>query len=108
MANPAAADQRQQLERRTCWQKPIGKSRSVCKIIILIETISNIYSHAQPQSRSTQSIRRSGRTRQFHCGGKGIEPNATCGDASGPAAGAEPPGGRRGAPRQEVLSDASG
>jgi hypothetical protein len=24
MANPAAADQRQQLERRTCWQKPIS------------------------------------------------------------------------------------
>jgi len=30
------------------------------KIIILIETISNIYSHAQPQSRSTAGIRRGG------------------------------------------------
>jgi hypothetical protein len=38
MTNLAAAGQRQQLERRTCWE-----SRSVCNIIILIETISNIY-----------------------------------------------------------------
>jgi hypothetical protein len=34
--------------------------RPVRNIIVLMEIISNLYSHAQPQSRPTQSIRRSG------------------------------------------------
>src|SRR5262245_5521532 len=86
-----------------CWQNPISGN-----LIVLMEIISNLYSHAQPQSRSTQSIRRSGRTRQFHRGGKGTEPDAACGDPSGPGTGAALPGGARGAVRQAGLSNPSG
>src|SRR5262245_60857731 len=86
----------------------VGKNRPVCNIIVLMETISNVYSHAQPQPGSTPSIRRSGRTRQFHRGGKRTEPNAARGDPSGPGTGAALPGGPRGALRQAGLSDPSG
>src|SRR5262245_3044531 len=85
----------------------VGKNRPVCNIIVLMETISNVYSHAQPQSRSTPSIRRSGRTRQFHRGGKRTEPNAAGGDASGPGTGAALPGDTGGAFWQAGLPDGS-
>src|SRR5262249_61195796 len=101
MANLAAAVSGSSLNGRD-----VGKSRSVCKIIILIETISNVYSHAQPQSRSTAGIRRGRRTWQFYGGGEGIEPNATCGHASGPGTGAALPGGPGGAFRQAGFSSA--
>src|SRR5262245_63318581 len=85
----------------------VGKNRRICNIIVLMETISNVYSHAQPQSGSTPSIRRSGRTRQFHRGGKRTEPDAARGDASSPGTGAALPGDPRGALRQAGLPDGS-
>src|SRR5262245_6697320 len=85
-----------------CWQNPISGN-----LIVLMEIISNLYSHAQPQSRSTQSIRRSGRTRQFHRGGKGTEPDAARRDASGPGTGAALPGDPGGALWQAGLPDGS-
>src|SRR5215813_6260768 len=85
----------------------LAKADRCANIIVLMETISNVYSHAQPQSRSTPSIRRSGRTRQFHRGGKRTEPNAAGGDASGPGTGAALPGDPGGAFWQAGLPDGS-
>src|SRR5262249_12861840 len=62
-----------------CRQNPIKGS-----MIVFMGIISNLYRHAQPQFGSAQSVRRSGRTRQFHRGGKRTEPDAARGDASGP------------------------
>src|SRR5262245_43444830 len=86
----------------------LAKADRCANIIVLMETISNVYSHAQPQSRSTPSIRRSGRTRRFHRGGKRTEPDAACGDPSGPGTGAALPGDPGGAFRQAGLPDRSG
>src|SRR6516165_5435027 len=85
-----------------CRENPIKGN-----MIVFMEIISNLYSHAQPQSGSTQSVRRSGRTRQFHRGGKRTEPDAARGDASGPGTGAALPGGPGGAFRQAGLPDGS-
>src|SRR5215831_671152 len=85
-----------------CWQNPISGN-----LIVLMEIISNLYSHAQPKFGSTQGVRRSGRTRQFHRGGKRTEPNAARGDASGPGTGAALPGDPGGAVRQAGLPDGS-
>src|SRR5262245_66371921 len=86
----------------------LAKADRCANIIVLMETISNVYSHAQPQSGSTPSLRRSGRARQFHRGGKRTEPDAARGDPSGPGTGAALPGGARGAVRQAGLSNPSG
>src|SRR5215470_7373710 len=76
-------------------------------IIVFMEIISNLYRYAQPQFGSAQSVRRSGRTRQFHRGGERTEPDAASGDASGPGTGAALPGGPGGAFRQAGLPDRS-
>src|SRR6476469_8961497 len=57
-------------------------------IIVFIETITDRYSDAQPQSRSAQGLRRSRDTRQLHGGGQAVEPDAARSDASGARAGA--------------------
>src|SRR5262249_38620889 len=98
MANPAAFRSNGLI----CRQNPIKGS-----MIVFMEIISNLYRHAQPQFGSAQSVRRSGRTRQFHRGGKRTEPDAARGDASGPGAGAALPGGPGGAFRQAGLPDRS-
>src|SRR5215831_11213645 len=98
------------------WQilPPASSNSLICRenpikgnMIVFMEIISNLYSHAQPQSGSTQSVRRSGRTRQFHRGGKRAEPDAARGDASGPGTGAALPGGPGGAFWQAGLPDGS-
>src|SRR6516164_10977516 len=98
MANPAAFQQ----QRLDMSANPIRGN-----MIVFMEIISNPYRHAQPQFGSAQSVRRSGRTRQFHRGGKRAEPDAARGDASGPGTGAALPGGPGGAFRQAGLPDRS-